>query len=439
METIRDEQSAVSPFDLIGPGKAVLWLVFFSISLFLSLMFVFGPPNTSFTQTRSSTPLATSLRAITDRAQITGFSSLSSFLIVWVRPTASTNGRDLTGLNITVTAYFDTLSEALEPLKPTETVQGQYLINCYDAKCDPIRIYELTWITFYGLSLTATIETEAPILESISFEILCHSQIIAVVAFVIISIFTILSALIFLISVSRRMRPIKTDQWATVWLGTGLILIDGPWLILKYYTSQVASQLFDLSPELFHAFFIVYLTIFIAERSVRLSNHIFSSWWIRGTFLAASAVLVIIQFCATKLMPLCTLSIFITESLLKYPIFVFSGILHLAIVLFLGFGVVSVQIEQFMLLIVAGVAFFLLEAIYIVKMYVRFFISVESIGVAFAADFLYILMANIVAIFFLQVNLPVRPSFAAAKAAPEAEVGLRDDVGAPLDPEQDGE
>jgi hypothetical protein len=196
----------------------------------------------------------------------------------------------------------------------------------------------------------------------------------------------------------------------TVYLGIGLFLVDGPWLILKYYTSQVASQLFDLSPEIFHAFFIVYLTIFIAPRSVRLSNRVFGSWWIRATILVASAVLVIIEFCATRFMPLCTLSIYIQESLLKYPIFVFSALLHIAIILFLAFGVVSIQIEKFPVLVVTGIAFFILEAIYIVKMYVRFFIQVRSIGVAFATDVCYILVANVVSIFFLMVNLPVMPS-----------------------------
>jgi hypothetical protein len=41
-------------------------------------------------------------------------------------------------------------------------------------------------------------------------------------------------------------------------------------------------------------------------------------------------------------------------------------------------------------------------------MYIRFFIPVEAVGVAFGADVFYILMANMVTIFFLVVNLPIK-------------------------------
>jgi hypothetical protein len=77
------------------------------------------------------------------------------------------------------------------------------------------------------------------------------------------------------------------------------------------------------------------------------------------------------------------------------------------VVLLLIFGVLSVQIEKLLVLIVAAFTFIVLEAIYIIRMYIRFLIPVQAVGVAFGADVFYILMANMVTIFFLIVNLPV--------------------------------
>jgi hypothetical protein len=335
------------------------------------------------------------------------FGSLSSFIIVWIAPVISSPVPPGETLNLSISATFQTFTSSFEPLDSGVSLTETRTAFCSQSRCDPILVYQRNWVSFYAISMTATVESESLILREFTFNVASHNQIIAIVAFVIISIFTVVTSLVFLISVSRRLRPSRFDHWTTVFLGIGLFLIDGPWLILKYYTSWVASQIFDLSTEIFHAGFIVFLTIFIAERTLSLANRIFSSWWIRGTFLATSLLLVVVEFAITGLMPLCTLSIYIKNSLLRWPIYVGSALLHAAITLLLFFGVVSVQIEKLLVLEVAAFAFFILEAIYIVKMYIRFFVPHETIGVAFGADVFYILMANIVAIFFLKTNLPV--------------------------------
>jgi hypothetical protein len=400
-------KTTLTPFDLMGRCKAILWLIFFIVSLVVALLVSFVPPNTSFTRSRSASPVSSPIEAITHRTQLSQFSSLSSFLVVWIRPTIAPFVAREESVNLTITANFQTFSSSLEPFGNGDSISGTFSVRCPRGGCDLIRLYQRTWVSFYAISMTATVEAEIPILHDFSFHVVCHSQIIAVVAFILISCFTIVTSLVFLISVSRRLRPSRFDHWATLFLGVGLFLIDGPWLILKYYTSRVASQIFDLAPEIFHAGFIVFLTIFIAERTVTWQNRVFSSWWIRGIILVTSLILIIVEFVITGLMPLCTLSIYLSESIGKYPVYTISALLHVAIILLLIFGVLSVQIEKLLVVAVAAFAFFILEAIYIAKMYIRFFIPRETVGVAFGADLFYILMANVVSIFFLKVNLPV--------------------------------
>ena len=52
--------------------------------------------------------------------------------------------------------------------------------------------------------------------------------------------------------------------------------------------------------------------------------------------------------------------------------------------------------------------FIILELIYLIRISIRFWIPFEGLGLSFSGDLFYILMANVVTIFFLCLNLPIK-------------------------------
>jgi hypothetical protein len=411
MRSILPEEGTVfAKFDLMGRCSAVCWLLLFIVSLLVSCIVSFAPPATLF-RSQDSPSISAAQSSITFSHTEAELSSLSAFVVAWVYP-----NRALSGANVSVSSSVRTLAAG-------GTSSDAISMETAVAVGDRVRVFERSWVSFYSVAITATVQAVVPVLYGFRIEVVSQHPVIAIVAFVMITILTAVLILVLMIAVSRRLRPTRLGQWATLVLGLCAFLIDGPWLVLRYHTPRVCSQLFDLGPEIFHVVFIVSLTFFIAERTFGFANRLFDGLVLQITFAVSSLVVLILEFVITQLMPLCTLSIYIGESSLKYPTVVLSALVHIAVVLLLIIGVLSVQIEKLLVLIVAAFTFFVLEAIYIVRMYIRFFIPVQAVGVAFGADVFYILMANIVTIFFLVVNLPIKPQIPRSMSEIVSETG----------------
>jgi hypothetical protein len=178
---------------------------------------------------------------------------------------------------------------------------------------------------------------------------------------------------------------------------------------MKYFTSHVASQIFDLAPELFNAAFIVFECMFIVHRTVGLANRFFGSWIIRSLFVIGRWV-VVLQFFVTKSMPLCTLSLYIRDSALRIPIYVCTVVIQIETFLTLAWGISCLQIERVGVVVLIAFNFLVVEAAYAVRMYIRLFIPPAAIGVAFGGDLFYILVANTATVCLLINNLPLKKS-----------------------------
>jgi hypothetical protein len=244
------------------------------------------------------------------------------------------------------------------------------------------------------------------VLEGFSFEIASHSQALAVVAFIFISIFTVVCANLLFWVAFRRLRPSRLSHWFILVLTGSGLLIDGPWLILKYYTSQVASQIFDLSPPIFHVVFLTTVTFFIADRTIDFAHRLFDSWVIRGVIIGGSFIVLVCEFVVANPMPLSAITLYIGESPLRFPIYVFSAVLQAGTIILLIFGVASLQIARVTTLALAATLFGVVEAAFVARTYIRYFVPPEAIGLAFGADVFYILLANVVIAFLLLNGLP---------------------------------
>lgn len=397
---VPDEKTRYTNLDTMGTCCSIIWLIVMLVFLFIALLFSFAPPTTSYHQFASKTRADTT--SIAHYATINHFSSLGSYSIQWIQPIAHFTKE--TTISVDITATIKTFGQG-KYLDSKVINISNHPVKCGN-ECESIIIGENSWINFQEMSIYAIMTSSFAELEGLQIKTITLYPFVAIIAFVVISAFTIVVSIFMLCCISRTLHPTRPDHWATLLLGLGLFFIDGPWLILKYYTPRVASQIFDLMPEIFHIFYIIVFTYFVAYRSIGFVNKIFGSWILRGSIISGLFILVVLQFVITKLMPLSTLSIYIKESKLMIPFSVIAIVFHFGILVLMIFGIQSLQIEKFFVMVVTSMTFVLLQGIEIIKTCIRIWIPLNSAGVSFSADVFYIVMANMVTLYFMMVNLP---------------------------------
>jgi hypothetical protein len=121
---------------------------------------------------------------------------------------------------------------------------------------------------------------------------------------------------------------------------------------------------------------------------------------------AASLIVLICEFIVVSPMPVSAIALYIQESPLRFPIYVLSALLQAGTIFFLIFGIASLQIARVTTLALAAVIFGVVEAAFVVRTYIRYFVPLEAIGLSFGADVFYILLANVVIAFLLLNGLP---------------------------------
>jgi hypothetical protein len=397
----RDTETAL---DVMGHCKAIIWLVAFLICVVVAGIFSFLPPLIDHRDPFREVAPPASLDTIYRRSEISGLSPLSHFLVVWIRPQLS---MDLPSMNLSIVAQFEPLSESLVSSDSGRFFNATVSTGCSNLFCDPILVFQEPWVTFYSLLMSAAVQSSPALLRDFTFQAITHSQIAAGIAWVCISLWTIMLSVALLWVAFRRIRPTQNDQWATLALGAWVLVVDGPWLILKYFTSHAASHIFDLAPELFNAAFLLFECMFIAHRTAGVINRFFSSRIIRALFVMGRWV-VVLQFFVTKSMPLCTLSLYIQDSVLRIPIDVCTVVIQIETILTLAWGISCLHIQSASVLMLIAFNFLVVEAAYAVRMYVRLFIPPVAVSLAFGADLFYILVANTATACLLINTLPLK-------------------------------
>ena len=405
-EIVPNESSVSTKLEMIGNVGALIRLVFLLLGLFLSFAISFAPPNTRFRSTRLTVNNYDGVSVISDPIVLSNFNPLCSFLIIKVRPFIYTEDQGTYQYDLNVS--IQTIDNSERIIGKTNNIIRKN-VTCKDNECDPIRIFEANSIPFesviIGIIANSSITEYNP-----TFYLSCSSEspFLTVIAFLSITLMTVITSIILFCVVPRALKPSSNDHWATLFLGLFILLVDGPWLIMKYYVPKVASQIFDLSVELFHIVFFLTITYFVSGKTNGLPHLIFSSWVVRGAVSCMQFILIVVQFVITKLMPLKTLSEYIDESSLGTPLIVLTITNHIVIFALLIYGAMSLQIERIFVHLISSFVFIILELLYLIRISIRFWIPFEGLGLSFSGDLFYILMANVVTIFFLCLNLPIK-------------------------------
>ena len=401
--TIPDESTTVTSLEIMGRTKAIIWLIILGGFLFFCCVLSFSVRNTmNFSHSSPLTGIEND--KFTLNVDWQHFSPLSSFFILWLEPLPGVSKLENTELLYQGEIRF--LDEQYQVIRKITFNETRYL-TCTNSKCPEIELYKTPMVDFNFVSAAFFLQTPEPVLHGFQLTPLSLNTPISLLAFILITIVTVLVILSLCLCIPCRMKPNRQDHWVILFLALSLLLIDGPWLVLKYYTSSIFTQVFDIGPELFHILFILATTFIIAAKTADMPHRVFSSLIIRCSICAGLIILMVLQFCITKLMPLHTLSIFKNQSYLTIPSICLFIIFHLGILLLLIYGILSLQIQNIFVLILTTFSILLLELIQITITIIRFSIPRESIGSSFAGEIFYILMANIITLFLLLTGLPV--------------------------------
>jgi hypothetical protein len=194
---------------------------------------------------------------------------------------------------------------------------------------------------------------------------------------------------------------------------------------LKYYVPKLSNG-YDVMPELYHIVFIFFFMSFFNAETHGWANRIFGSWVIAIVIAVCLLVNIILENVITNAVPLNATSVFLDESVYKIPVLTLTFVIHFIILALIIAGVCTIQIRNDATLILISMSILLVEVLDIVRVCLRFFAPLESLGYSFAADVFYIMVANYVTSFFLRNNLPV------ALAIQE---GMKEDIKDPMLPD----
>ena len=339
------------------------------------------------------------------RELFTNFDPLNSYLILQIEvlqkigSTKSASGK---------LKYIIRTFDQNHNIKKVKTAEKEIVIPPFN-NYGKYFVFDTSIIDFSSISIVAdVVTTDGSQISQVGAYLRAISRSNSIKNWMVITGLTVLVSVFFYFHLNDYMKPINADHWATLFLGILLVLIDGPWIILKNYTTGLFSQLFEITPELFHAFFMVFATVFFNARTDdgEQKTSMLSTWTHRILIITLFIVLNILEFFATDGMPVQTLSLYIYDSSLMWPILVTGIICHLLIMTMLVKGARSMRIMSSTTLMMCTFAFGYLEFIQTLGFMLKLIPGI-SFGINNELNMYYIFSANVIAVFFMYINLPV--------------------------------
>ena len=399
-----DEKTQSTNIELMTTCNAITRLVFLSIFVVVIALICFVPPSTRH-QTTHTQSVAIPLSKVSNSGRFRSFDPLSSFAILSIKPYLNKAVKDQ---DITVTGVARLYDRNMQMVSD-RNISLTKKITCDEPKnCKPFTVMSYNFVDFQYCSLTADVVSgqSKRIFHKVEFSSTSLSPYISIIFFVFIAAFTVILSVTLICFVPRRLYPTRPDHWSTLVLAFAAFFLDGPWLILKYYVPKLSNG-YDVMPELYHIVFIFFFMSFFNAQTHGWANRVFGSWVIAIVIAVCLLVIIVLENIITNLVPLNATSVFLDESIYKFPTLALTFVIHAIIIAMIIAGVCTVQIRNDATLILVSMSILLVEVLEIVRVCLRFYAPLEHLGYSFAADVFYILVANYVTSFFLRNNLPV--------------------------------
>jgi len=384
--------------------KAFIIFCFFSI---ISLVFALSSyiPESTVYEERNSSPLSTYSNLVQIRQSYTGFSALSNFVsfFIDIDVANSSNPRNLS-LNLIGTAIL--MTDSHEPLKSISI--NSTILYKVTPEMEEFHAFDITHVDFSSISLFLDVVSASPELSGAIIVTASMNRNLSNISIFLTSFVSLFVTILLFFLISKRVRPSKIDQWASVVLCGFLFLVDGPWLLVHYFTHSNFCQVYDSMPQLFHSAFIVFALIFFSVRSE--GTLFFKSNFVYVSILLYSTILLFLQFAITGGKPLAMFPLLKENDMLYIVLLVMFIIYHMAIITMMIYGFFNLKIEKFWSFLIIVFMFLTLETIQVITFFIRVTVNPSNVGQSSSADLFYILEANLVSFFLVYLNTPIGQS-----------------------------
>lgn len=406
-QILPDEKTTSTKLEIMSSLKASIWIIIVSVFVTIAAVCSFVPRNTNYRISRTASEPVPKAE-VTNRQKYQNFTPLNSFAILSVIPFVKEKVSKVT-LNVSGKARLHDSAMNVISERSISVVEE---VKCQKSVCNEIIATSYNFAKFYAVSLVATVSTTngQELLRRAEFTCTSLNTPISYTFFILISGMTLVVILILAFVVPKRLYPTRSDHWSTIFLGLACLCIDGPWLVLKYYSAYWFSNIYDIMPELFHMYFIFFVMSFFFTQTHTWATRIFGSYLIHIAVSFGLLLIIILQSIEFDKMPLNTGSVFIQKSNLKIPIYALTIVYHALILFIMILGIITVQIKEDAVLVLVGLTIILVEILDIIRAILRFNCPRNQLGFTFAADVFYILYANFFTAFYLYYNLPVAKS-----------------------------
>ena len=440
MRSLReDEVAPLTKLDLIGPKESCRIFFYLCLSLVIGL-FLIHVPNATLNLNSKKNFLQIGNDHVSVKGQFTKLDSFNSFLILYFDIDFFTSKeiqerkeklKHKKTLQFPIQNYINQTNSSkiilLDDSSPRmkciirtinsdlnikKTIKIDKLISFEDYQKKNKRkisfpIYHTKNIDFSRLAFSGDLFTSDYNVKSISFKAICLSQITSFSTWIFLTATSLAVSIFFYFNLGNYMKPSRLDHWATLFLGLLLTLIDGPWMILRNYSSSSFSTIFEILPQIYHSSFMVFAAIFFSVRVPDGHKNIFlSSWIMRISNFILYFILNILEYICTDGMPLSTLSSFIYQSKLLFYILLIGSVYHIAMLYMLVTSAKSLKIMSSTTLLICTITFTILEFIQFFNWILKF-LPFISFGFNTVCDMYYIYAANAFTVFLMYMNLPV--------------------------------
>ena len=440
MRSLREDEIApLTKLDLIGPKESCRIFFYLCLALIVGL-FLIHVPNSTLELISKTNILQNESDHVNVKGQFTSLGSFNSFLILYfdvnfytqkeiAKRKEKTKNMNLLQYqaqnNLNNTNYHKRiLSYGSSPrikciirtidsdLNIQKTIKLDKLVLFEESKAKKrkrfsLPIYQTKNIDFARIAYSGDLFTSDDSVKSICFRAICLSQITYYSTWLFLTGTSLAVSYFFYNILGGYMRPSRPDHWATLFLGLLLTLIDGPWMILRNYSSSKFSTIFEILPQIYHASFMVFAAIFFSVRVPDGHKNIFlSSWIMRVSNFIFYFILNVLEYKSTNGMPLSTLSLYIYQSKYVYYIVLIGLIYHLSMIYMLITSARSLKLMSSTTLLICTFTFTILESIQFFNWLLKF-LPFISVGFNAVCDMYYIYAANAFTIFLMYMNLPV--------------------------------
>ena len=387
---------------------SVLGVIFTAIFLFASFT-----PESTITKIGHSSTIATPVSTAYIRVKMDDYDSLSSIALFRISPrfVPASVDRNVV-INIKGKAVLLDNNEAqIDEINISDSISYNVPTGFNDyTKAETFLTFSS--IKFNSIIFYLDVSTINEIILDVELKSTSFGTGLSLSGIISISIVTVIVGIVLIGLISRRIPPAEKDQWCILILSGIMFLVDGPWLLCQYYAVEKFSQVFDIMPQLFHGFFVIYAFIFFSSKTRETPKFIFNNYIILVCLFILQIIVIILEFSITKMNPLAAFAYYrqTRGNNIFISLAVIFCVYHLIIICSFIYGFIIAKFERQMSLIITIFMFFILEASQLVTSMIRLFVNEKLIGTSLAADIFYILEANLFVAILLYLTTPLSRS-----------------------------